>query len=176
MDDRREKLKEEAEKVKASMSFSAMLSDRYNIRPNRGGFILCPFHGEKTPSFKVYPRYGRCYGCGWSGDIIAFVQKYENLTFVKALQTLGGQVGGGYAPPSGDEARRRQVAARDYEIARQRAHKRLLDACRWVDLAKVYAGLFEPFSEAWCYAMEDYSKAVIERDICENEWTEYSSR
>lgn len=166
-----DRLREEAERVKSSMSFPAMLSQRYALAANRAGFMPCPFHKEKTPSFKVYPRYGKCFGCGWCGDIIAFVEKYEGLTFVKALEALGGDVGGG-CPPSSEEVRRRKIAARDQEIARARAHERLLDAFAWVDFAKGIADGLEPFSDKWCEAMEDYSKAVIERDICEHEWAE----
>lgn len=49
---------------------------------------LCPFHAEKTPSFRVYDRRGyfRCYGCGENGDVIAFVQKHDNCDFIAALK------------------------------------------------------------------------------------------
>jgi len=51
---------------------------------------LCPFHNEKTPSFHVNPDRGlfKCFGCGASGDIINFVERTENLTFVDAVETL----------------------------------------------------------------------------------------
>lgn len=43
----------------------------------------CPFHEEKSPSFKVYEKSGqwwwKCFGCGEHGDIIAFIQKFEKL-------------------------------------------------------------------------------------------------
>jgi len=56
---------------------------------------LCPFHGEKTPSFTVNRDKQRavCYGCGWSGDIIAYVMKRDNLTFKEALAILGERAG-----------------------------------------------------------------------------------
>ena len=51
---------------------------------------LCPFHGEKTPSFYVTPsklRY-HCFGCEKNGDIITFVQEMETLSFVEAVEHL----------------------------------------------------------------------------------------
>lgn len=51
---------------------------------------LCPFHGEKTPSFTVTPSLGifKCFGCGESGDVIGFLMKYENLDFNEAIRVL----------------------------------------------------------------------------------------
>lgn len=52
----------------------------------------CPFHNEKTPSFKVERRGGHwrfhCFGCGESGDIIDFVRKKGGHSFPKAIETL----------------------------------------------------------------------------------------
>ena len=56
---------------------------------------LCPFHQEKTPSFNVdaITRSYKCFGCGESGDIFSFVQKYQNMTFVEAAEFLAKRVG-----------------------------------------------------------------------------------
>jgi DNA primase len=56
---------------------------------------LCPFHNEKTPSFQVNPDIGvwKCFGCGEGGDVIKFVQKIENLSFVEALERLALRAG-----------------------------------------------------------------------------------
>ncbi len=56
---------------------------------------LCPFHGEKTPSFHVHPDRGffKCFGCGVGGDVIAFVQKLENLPFPEAVRVLASKAG-----------------------------------------------------------------------------------
>src|SRR5262245_51375282 len=56
----------------------------------------CPFHEEKTPSFKVDPRRGTwwCYGaCGAGGDQFGFLQRLDNLTFVEALELLAARTG-----------------------------------------------------------------------------------
>ena len=51
---------------------------------------LCPFHGEKTPSFRVHPDRGfyKCFGCGKTGDLITFVMEHESLPFLDALRML----------------------------------------------------------------------------------------
>jgi DNA primase len=51
---------------------------------------LCPFHGEKTPSFSVHAtrQFYHCFGCGVSGDVFSFVQKIENITFPEAVRLI----------------------------------------------------------------------------------------
>jgi DNA primase len=51
---------------------------------------LCPFHQEKTPSFSVHAtrQFFHCFGCGASGDVFAFVQKIENITFPEAVRVI----------------------------------------------------------------------------------------
>ena len=60
---------------------------------NRNG--LCPFHGEKTPSFTVFPNTKSfyCFGCGAGGDVITFIQKIENLDYVASLEFLAARAG-----------------------------------------------------------------------------------
>ena len=36
---------------------------RYGLMPNRAGFVRCPFHGEKTPSLKLWEDHWHCFGC-----------------------------------------------------------------------------------------------------------------
>jgi DNA primase len=56
---------------------------------------LCPFHGEKTPSFSVHAtrQFFHCFGCGVSGDVFAFVQKIENITFPEAVRLVAQKLG-----------------------------------------------------------------------------------
>ncbi|WIG58876.1 MAG: DNA primase DnaG [Ktedonobacterales bacterium] len=56
---------------------------------------LCPFHGERTPSFYVFPEKAqwRCYGCHESGDIFTFVEKQQGLDFRDALVLLAERAG-----------------------------------------------------------------------------------
>jgi len=54
---------------------------------------LCPFHGEKTPSFTVSPakEIYKCFGCGKSGNTITFLMEHEKLSYVEALKWLAGR-------------------------------------------------------------------------------------
>ena len=56
---------------------------------------LCPFHGEKTPSFNIYTENGSfyCFGCGVGGDVITFVMKIENLDYMEAVKFLAERAG-----------------------------------------------------------------------------------
>jgi len=56
---------------------------------------LCPFHGEKTPSFSVHAtrQFYHCFGCGISGDVFSFVQKVENITFPEAVRLVAQKLG-----------------------------------------------------------------------------------
>ena len=55
----------------------------------------CPFHKEKTPSFKVHAtrQYFYCFGCGEKGDVFTFVQKIENITFPEAVRAVAQKMG-----------------------------------------------------------------------------------
>ncbi len=56
---------------------------------------LCPFHGEKTPSFNLYPETASfyCFGCGAGGDVITFIKRIENLSYIDAVKFLADRVG-----------------------------------------------------------------------------------
>jgi DNA primase len=56
---------------------------------------LCPFHGEKTPSFSVHAtrQFFHCFGCGLSGDVFSFIQKIENITFPESVRLVAQKLG-----------------------------------------------------------------------------------
>ncbi|HLR93511.1 MAG TPA: DNA primase, partial [Jiangellaceae bacterium] len=83
---------------------------------------LCPFHDEKTPSFHVTPARGmyHCFGCGEGGDVFAFLQRIDGLTFPESVERLADRVGvqlryeddaAGTAPRQSREQRTRLVEA-----------------------------------------------------------------
>ena len=53
-------------------------------------FGLCPFHGEKTPSFSVAPakQIYHCFGCSSGGNVFSFLMEYQKITFPEAIKTL----------------------------------------------------------------------------------------
>src|SRR5215469_10731666 len=79
---------------------------------------LCPFHSEKTPSFHVHPDRGffKCFGCGAGGDVIAFVQRIENVPFSDAVRTLATKAGIELEPESPRAARVRNQREAIYEV------------------------------------------------------------
>ena len=87
---------------------------------------LCPFHGEKTPSFSVHAtrQFYHCFGCGVSGDVFSFVQKIENVTFPEAVRLVAQKLGiplpkATYSSPA--EARDAKLRAQLYDIQERAA-------------------------------------------------------
>ena len=76
---------------------------------------LCPFHGEKTPSFNVHgdKGYFKCFGCGVGGDVIKFIELYDKLAFPEAVRQLAGRFG--LAVPEAETSREDAEANRDRE-------------------------------------------------------------
>ena len=56
---------------------------------------LCPFHGEKSPSFSVSPskQFYHCFGCGKNGNAISFLMDHAGMGFIEAVQDLAQSVG-----------------------------------------------------------------------------------
>lgn len=101
--DRLEMLKAQ---IKGSITMVELL-ERCGLTLKRSGTRmvgLCPFHAEKSPSFgvnKASPNFAHCFGCGWSGDQVAFVRKHEGLSFMDALRRVAGLAGVPF-PEAGD--------------------------------------------------------------------------
>lgn len=91
-------------------------------RRGRNMVGLCPFHGEKTPSFNIYTENGSfyCFGCGVGGDVITFVMKMENLDYVDAVKFLAQRAGMDMPEDSYDDSMSR-LRTRVYEANREAA-------------------------------------------------------
>ena len=80
------------ERVRDASRIEQVVGEYVALRNAGGGNLkgLCPFHDEKTPSFQVSPARGyyHCFGCGQGGDVFAFLQEIEHLTFVETVQRL----------------------------------------------------------------------------------------
>ena len=78
---------------------------------------LCPFHGEKSPSFSVSPtkQFFHCFGCGKNGNAIGFLMDHAGMTFVEAVKDLAQNVG----MPVPEE----DISPQDRERAAQQRHK-----------------------------------------------------
>jgi DNA primase len=87
---------EDIEALRERADLSAVVSD-YTTLKRAGSRLkgLCPFHQEKTPSFVVEPGRGlfHCFGCNAGGDVYAFLQRIEALTFPEAVERLARATG-----------------------------------------------------------------------------------
>jgi len=82
--------------LKSKVSIVEVISGKIRLRRSgRDWFGLCPFHKEKTGSFKVDADKGfyYCFGCGAHGDAIKFVQDFEKITFVEAVEFIANLYG-----------------------------------------------------------------------------------
>ena len=124
--------------------------ERYGMRPNRAGFIQCPFHaGDHQASLKVYKKDFNCYACGKNGDIFTFVQLMENVSFKEAFGILGGT----YEKPTfssnlaiyrSDARKKMEQKKRKRKQDEKDLNKLLIDVYRkWIQKSK-------PLSDVWC--------------------------
>ena len=79
---------------------------------------LCPFHDERSPSFHIRPQLGtfHCFGCGESGDVIAFIQKMDHSSFTETVELLAARINyelhyedGGPGPRREDYGKRQRL-------------------------------------------------------------------
>jgi DNA primase len=87
---------DDIERIRSSVSIVDVVSQHVQLRRQGRNWVgLCPFHGEKSPSFNVREETGRykCFGCDASGDVFTFVQNIDHTDFVGAVETLAGRAG-----------------------------------------------------------------------------------
>lgn len=90
--------------VKARAGLAEVIGRTVKLRrTGREQTGLCPFHNESSPSFTVVPEKGfaHCFGCGWHGDVIRFVQDSRGLDFIAALAEMEAELGLGPGLPEG---------------------------------------------------------------------------
>lgn len=75
------------EEIKAKVSMNDLVRS-HGFKPNKSGFIHCPFHADKTASLKVYPDSFCCYGCGASGSVIDFDMNLYGLSPLDAAKRI----------------------------------------------------------------------------------------
>lgn len=94
------------ERILAAIPIESYIGRFVKLKKTGKGFIgLCPFHGEKSPSFHVRPDSGRyhCFGCGRDGDIFSFVMEQNGLGFAEALDELARYAGIERTPRQSDD-------------------------------------------------------------------------
>ncbi|MHB1710634.1 MAG: DNA primase, partial [Acidimicrobiales bacterium] len=122
---------EDVARVRAATDIVALIGEHAALkRQGRRWVGLCPFHGEKTPSFSVNAEEGfyYCFGCQAKGDAITFVRAVEHLDFVDAVRRLADKSGTTIREDAdaGQGSQRRKVFIDAMEEATQWYHRRLL--------------------------------------------------
>ncbi len=124
------------QELKMRNSITEVVAPYVSLKRNGRNMVgLCPFHGEKTPSFNIYDEntdnaHFYCFGCGVGGDVISFVMRIENLDYVDAVKLLA-QRAGMDLPETG------------YDDSMSRLRKRIFEANR--EAARFYyKSLYQP--------------------------------
>lgn len=87
---------EEVTELKNQVNIADLISQYVPLTRSGKNYLgLCPFHGEKTPSFNVNADKGfyHCFGCGKSGDVIDFIKDYKQVGFVDAVKDVASFAG-----------------------------------------------------------------------------------
>ena len=87
---------EKVREVRERAPILEVISDYMSLRKSGANYQgLCPFHGEKSPSFNVNPARGifHCFGCGAGGNVVTFVMRMEGMNFPTAVKFLAKRVG-----------------------------------------------------------------------------------
>ncbi len=111
------------QELKMRNSLTDIAASYINLkRRGRNMVGLCPFHGEKTPSFNIYTENDSfyCFGCGAGGDVISFIMRIENLDYVEAVKYLAQRAGMEMPENSYDDSMAR-LRKRIYEANREAA-------------------------------------------------------
>jgi DNA primase len=102
---------DKVQEVRERATILDVVADYVSLRKAGANYLgLCPFHGEKTPSFNVNPGRAifHCFGCGIGGNVFSFIMKMEGLSFPEAVKFLAKRVGVTIEerPPTFQEKRR----------------------------------------------------------------------
>ncbi len=111
------------EEIKYRNDIESVVSSYITLKRRGKNLIgLCPFHGEKTPSFTIYPENGSfyCFGCKLGGDVFTFVKNIENLDYIEAVRLLAERTGV-TIPENGYDNSFADLKNRIYEINRETA-------------------------------------------------------
>ena len=111
------------DEVRAAADIVTVVSDAVSLRKAGNSYKgLCPFHGEKTPSFNVMRERGffHCFGCGVGGDVFKFVELQEKVGFQDAVRILANRFG--IPVPDLEEGDQRESAAEREALVKMHEH------------------------------------------------------
>ena len=182
-----------AEIIKQNISMNDVFI-RYGLKLGRKGAMCCPFHREKTPSFKIYQNGKKfhCFGCGADGDVISFAMRYYGITYGQAITRLASEFG---IPVVGERPLTIKDRVKIQETRRKRKQEeeflksegnRLFDA--WVSACDEVVRLKneivefapkaigEPYNERYCKAIKLLPVSIYNCDMAEIKLREFEER
>lgn len=123
------------EQIKNSLDIVDVISRHVVLKKSGHNYMgLCPFHGEKTPSFTVTPskQIFKCFGCGEGGDVLTFLMKIGNQNFNEVIEEQANSLGielprGASKEKSEQNKREKEIFLKILEKAMKFYHKNLLD-------------------------------------------------
>ncbi|MBI1207937.1 MAG: DNA primase [Azospirillum sp.] len=107
------------DELRLRLGLSEIVSKRLRLtRAGREFKAPCPFHNEKTPSFTVNDQKGffHCFGCGAHGDVIGFVMRHDNLSFLEAVEHLAAEAGLAVPRPEPEDRERHDRIKRLHDL------------------------------------------------------------
>ncbi len=111
------------EEIKYRSDIESVISSYISLKRRGKNLIgLCPFHGEKTPSFTVYPESASfyCFGCKAGGDVFTFIKLIENIDYIDSVKLLAEKAGVTVTEDGNDDALHK-LRNTIYEINREAA-------------------------------------------------------
>lgn len=143
------------------------------LKPNRSGFIRCPFHdGDRSPSLKIYPDQNSwwCFGCNQGGDQIDFLMRFDGISFMDACRKLSGE--------KLDMASSNQIAISQMRREEQTRKKNELKA--EINTLTIRVGNYrerfekaEPFSDEWVKYCKLYQQTLAKLEHWQEKENEY---
>jgi hypothetical protein len=146
----------------------------YGLSVDRKGWCTCPFHGEKTPSFHFHNQRGKCFGCGWSGDVIDLVAALLNTGPLEAAKDinqafrLGLDLGTPVDRRTALEAVKVRQERERFKTWREGAVRALTDRHRALHMALVYGDSADPVrgvSDSYAAAARDIDMVAYYLDL-----------
>jgi DNA primase len=148
------------EEIKARLSIRQVVEHLTGQSFVRGA-IRCPFHNEKTGSFRLIGNNYKCFGCGEYGDVFSFVMKYNGLSFPDAIKWLDSEFHLGLlnqrvTARQQAEARKRKREQEKKLIEEQRKRLEYDQICLDYRICNeaLRKNVLEPFSDTWCYYID----------------------
>lgn len=110
----------------------------YGGKPNRRGFVSCPFHSEKTPSLSMKKGKWKCFGCGEGGSVIDYVMKLFNINLSQAIVRLNHDFNLGVINEKPDLRKVQELREKLLDKERMKQCKALINEWHMIEFKKHY--------------------------------------